>query len=77
MHPAHRRREREYFAQLKRAPLGAKLVKVADTLHNLRDSDEAHRPKAAGKARRLLRTFRDARGVDRAAALLRREVDPA
>ena len=58
------RRERDYFAQLKRAPLGARLIKVADTLHNLRDSDAGHRSKAAGKARKLIRTFRGARGVD-------------
>src|SRR5579863_10047399 len=30
------RRERTYFAQLARAPLPARLCKVADSLHNLR-----------------------------------------
>ncbi len=69
------RRERDYFARLARAPLGAKLCKVADTLHNLRDADASHRPKTVGKARRLLRTFRGARGTERAIDLLRDELE--
>jgi guanosine-3',5'-bis(diphosphate) 3'-pyrophosphohydrolase len=67
------RREREYFAQLARAPIGAKFCKVADTLHNLRDSNAAHRIKAVSKAARLLRAFRGARGIDLPMAILRRE----
>ena len=68
------RREREYFVQLARAPLGAKLVKVADTLHNVRDSDGKHRPKAVRKARLLLKTFRGIRGLERALAILKNEI---
>lgn len=67
------RREREYFARLARAPIGAKFCKVADTLHNLRDSNAAHHLKAVSKAVRLLRTFRSARGIDRPLAILREE----
>lgn len=68
------RREREYFAQLARAPLAARLCKVADSLHNLRDSDKSHRPKAAKKAKKLLRLYGGTRGLDRALDLLRREL---
>ena len=69
------RREKAYFAQLARAPRDAKLCKIADTLHNCRDTDGAHRPKAFGKARRLLRTFRASKGLGPALALLRRELE--
>ena len=69
------RRERTYFAQLSRAPLPARLCKVADSLHNVRDSDKAHRPKAAKKARKLLRIYRSARGLERPFAILRAELD--
>jgi guanosine-3',5'-bis(diphosphate) 3'-pyrophosphohydrolase len=69
-----KRREDEYFAGLARAPLAVKLCKVADTLHNLRDTDEAHRGKALGKGRRLERIFRRSRGLERALDLLRQEM---
>jgi guanosine-3',5'-bis(diphosphate) 3'-pyrophosphohydrolase len=69
------KREREYFAQLSRAPLQARLCKIADSLYNVRDSDAKHRPKAVKKARRLLSAFRSVRGVERAAQILRRELD--
>ncbi len=69
-----RRREDAYFAGLAKAPLAAKLCKAADTVHNLRDTDEAHRPKAVGKGRRLERILRRSRGLDRALDLLRREM---
>ncbi len=68
------RREDEYFAQLGRASLEAKLCKAADTLYNLRDSGPAQRPKAVAKARRLLELFKDVQGLERALALLREEV---
>ena len=68
------RREREYFAQLARAPVGAKLCKVADTLHNLRDTDAAHRPKALHKGKVLLRTFRGVRALARPMEVLREEM---
>jgi guanosine-3',5'-bis(diphosphate) 3'-pyrophosphohydrolase len=71
--PEHRR-EREYFAQLARAPLGAKLCKVADTLHNLRDTDRAHRPKALHKAQRLIRIFGRLRALARPLDVLRDEM---
>ena len=70
-----KRREREYFAQLARAPLGAKICKVADTLHNLRDTDAAHRPKALHKGQVLLRTFRGLRALTGPLGLLREEMD--
>lgn len=69
------RREKAYFAQLARAPLPVRLCKIADSLHNVRDSDTAHRPKAAGKARRLLRIYRDGRGLERPLSILRGELE--
>jgi len=68
------RREREYFARLARAPRDARLCKVGDTLHNLRDTDEVHRPKALRKGRTLLRIFRGAPGLGKAVELLKAEV---
>jgi guanosine-3',5'-bis(diphosphate) 3'-pyrophosphohydrolase len=68
------KRERDYFAQLARAPLAARLCKIADSLYNVRDSDKAHRPKAAGKARKLLRIYKGARGLERALSILRAEL---
>jgi (p)ppGpp synthase/HD superfamily hydrolase len=68
------RRERIYFAQLARAPLAARLCKIADSLYNVRDSDKAHRPKAAGKARKLLQIYKGARGLERPLAILRAEL---
>jgi guanosine-3',5'-bis(diphosphate) 3'-pyrophosphohydrolase len=68
------KRERTYFAQLARAPLAARLCKIADSLHNVRDSDASHRPKAAKKARKLLQIYRSTRGLERAFAILRAEL---
>lgn len=68
------KREKDYFAQLSRAPLAARLCKLADSLHNVRDSDKAHRPKAEKKARKLLRIYRTARGLERPIAILRGEL---
>lgn len=68
------KREREYFAQLARAPLPVRLCKVADSLHNLRDSDAAHRPKAAKKARKLLEIYKGARGLETPFRILRAEL---
>src|SRR4030095_5657693 len=68
------KRERTYFAQLARAPLAARFCKIADSLHNVRDSDASHRPKAAKKARKLLRIYGSSRGLERAIALLRKEL---
>src|SRR4029453_9476402 len=69
------KRERVYFAQLARAPLAVRLCKIADSLHNVRDSDASHRPKAAKRARKLLRIYRPARGLERPFAILRAELD--
>ena len=69
------KRERVYFAQLARGPLAARYCKIADSLHNVRDSDEAHRPKAVRKARKLLQIYRGARGLDQPIAILRAELD--
>ena len=68
------RREREYFAQLARAPLAAKFCKVADTLHNLRDTDERLRPKARRKASKLLRTFKGIKALADPLAILEEEM---
>ena len=68
------KRERAYFAQLARAPLAVRLCKIADSLHNVRDSDAAHRPKAVKKARKLLQIYRASRGLDQAIAILRAEL---
>lgn len=70
-----KRREREYFAQLARAPVAAKSCKVADTLHNLRDSDAAHRPKALAKGKRLLAIFGRVRELKRPLEILREEME--
>ena len=68
------KREREYFAQLSRAPFPARLCKIADSLYNVRDSDARHRPKAVLKARKLLAIFKGARGLDKPLDILRREL---
>ena len=65
------RRERAYFTRIARAPRAARLCKVADTVHNLRDTDAAHRPKALGKARKLLRALGGSPGLGKAIRLLR------
>jgi (p)ppGpp synthase/HD superfamily hydrolase len=69
------RREKVYFAQLGRAPLPVRLCKLADSLHNVRDSDKSHRPKAAGKAQKLLRLYKGVRGLERPMSILRAELD--
>jgi (p)ppGpp synthase/HD superfamily hydrolase len=68
------KRERDYFAQLARAPLPARLCKIADSLYNVRDSDAKHRPKAVKKARKLFTIYRGARGLEHAFEILRREI---
>ncbi|HVE39128.1 MAG TPA: HD domain-containing protein [Planctomycetota bacterium] len=69
------KRERTYFAQLARAPLPVRLCKIADSLHNVRDSDAAHRPKAVTKARKLLQIYgKKTRGLERPLAILRAEL---
>jgi (p)ppGpp synthase/HD superfamily hydrolase len=68
------KRERTYFARLARAPLPVRLCKIADSLHNVRDSDAAHRPKAVKKARKLLQIYGKTRGLERPIAVLRKEL---
>ncbi len=68
------RREREYFEGLKRGPLQAKICKVADSLHNLRDADERKRPKAEIKARKLLAIFKGVPALAKPLAILRAEL---
>ena len=68
------KREKAYFAQLARAPHAARLCKLADSLHNVRDSDSAHRPKAVKKARKLLQIYQTSRGLDQPIAILRAEL---
>lgn len=69
------RREREYFDGLKRGPLPAKLCKVADTLHNLRDSDDRKRPKAVKKAKKLLSIFKGVAALKKPLDILRAEME--
>jgi len=69
-----KRREREYFAGLAQAPSRVKLVKCADSLHNLRDSGAGKRPKAEEKARKLLALFKGDPALRKALALLRAEL---
>jgi (p)ppGpp synthase/HD superfamily hydrolase len=68
------RREREYFDGLKRGPLQAKVCKIADSLHNLRDADDAKRPKAVKKARKLLSIFKGVKALEKPLAILREEM---
>ena len=68
------RREREYFAGLKKGPLQAKVCKIADSLHNVRDSDEPHRPKAVKKAKVLLRIFKGVKALEAPLAILRNQI---
>ena len=69
------KREKTYFAQLARAPLPVRLCKVADSLHNVRDSDASHRPKAVKKAEKLFKIYgKKARGLERAFSILRAEL---
>jgi len=68
------KRERLYFAGLAKASLAARCCKVADSVHNVRDSDAAHRPKAVKKARVLLRIYGKKRDMPIPLALLRKEL---
>jgi (p)ppGpp synthase/HD superfamily hydrolase len=68
------RREREYFDGLRKGPVQAKLCKIADSLHNLRDADGAKRPKAVLKARKLLTIFKGVKALEKPLALLREEM---
>jgi guanosine-3',5'-bis(diphosphate) 3'-pyrophosphohydrolase len=68
------RREKEYFDGLKRGPLPAKVCKIADSLHNLRDSDDRKRPKAVKKAKKLLSIFKGVRALEKPLAILRAEI---
>ena len=67
------RREREYFDGLRKAPVQAQLVKIGDTLHNLRDADKSKRAKAETKAKKLLEIFK-APPLKKALGLLREEL---
>lgn len=68
------KRERLYFAGLAKAPLAARCCKIADSLHNVRDSDAAHRPKAVKKAKMLLRIYGKKRDMPIPLAALRQEL---
>ena len=68
------RREREYFDGLKRGPLAAKFCKIADSLHNLRDSDDRKRPKAVKKAKKLLSIFKGVAALKKPLEILRAEI---
>jgi (p)ppGpp synthase/HD superfamily hydrolase len=68
------RRERVYFASLRKATLAARCCKVADSLYNVRDSDDAHRPKAAKKAKKLLQIYGKRRDMALPLGILKREL---
>lgn len=69
------RRERAYFKALAKAPLQARLCKIADSLHNLRDSAKAARKtKSKQKARTLLSIYKTDRRLAKPLAILRREL---
>jgi guanosine-3',5'-bis(diphosphate) 3'-pyrophosphohydrolase len=68
------KRERVYFAGLAKAPLAARCCKVADSLYNVRDSDAAHRPKAAKKAKKLLQIYGKRRDMALPLSILRKEL---
>ena len=67
-------REEAYFAGLAGAPVPVKLVKIADTLDNLRDSAHGNRKKTAAKAERLLALFAKEPALARALEVLRNEL---
>ncbi len=68
------KRERDYFAGLAKAPLAARLCKIADSLYNVRDSDAKHKPKAAKKAKKLLTIYKADRKCALALGILRKEL---
>ena len=68
------KRERDYFAGLKKGPLQAKFCKIADSLHNLRDSTDQLRPKARKKAEVLLRIFKGVKTLEKPLAILRKQM---
>jgi len=69
-----RKREQVYFAGLKKATLAARCCKVADSLYNVRDSDAAHRPKAAKKAKKLLQIYAGKRDMTLELSILKQEL---
>ena len=68
---SERARERAYFQQLRRASIEVKLCKLADALHNLRDSTPRMRAKSLRKARGLVRLFKSTLPTRWAHALFR------
>jgi (p)ppGpp synthase/HD superfamily hydrolase len=68
------KRERVYFAGLAKASLAARCCKVADSLYNVRDSDAAHRPKAAKKAKKLLQIYGKKKDMTLPLSILRQEL---
>lgn len=72
------RREREYFEGLAKAPLQARLCKIADSTHNLRDSAKAaKKTKAKQKARKLLSIYASDRRLSKALGVLKRALETA
>ncbi len=66
-------REDAYFAGLAAAPRAVKLVKIADSIDNLRDSGQGgNRVKSLAKAERLIRIFSDDPSLAPALELLKR-----
>jgi (p)ppGpp synthase/HD superfamily hydrolase len=67
-------RDRVYFARLEAGPLEARICKIADSLHNFRDSDEKLRPKAFRKAKDLFLLFWDTPELNAELRILAREL---
>jgi guanosine-3',5'-bis(diphosphate) 3'-pyrophosphohydrolase len=67
-------REREYLDRLVRGPLAAKICKVADVLHNLRDATETDRGKKLRMGRKMIRAFGSAARLREPMRLLQEEM---
>lgn len=68
-------REREYFGALEDAPKDAKLIKVADLLHNLRDAAADDRKEKARKAKKLIKRFGSGARLKEPITILKAEIE--
>lgn len=68
------RRERDYFAQLAAGPKEAKICKLADVLHNLRDPTETHRNAKLRTGKKLIKLFGSSGRLKEPVRLLKEEM---
>ena len=68
------RREREYFARLENGPRDAKICKLADVLHNLRDPTVTDRKKKLKTGRKLIKMFGSSGRLKEPVRLLKEEM---